>query len=304
MTENQYPPALINSSTTLEEGIRTVLNLRIEQLAVLLDKKNWIDGVSAKLVHKTRVACRRLIVAARLFKRVSSKRLFNKLQSRAEEVLENLGTLRNWDSYANALENHRGISNPAQKTFFLDGIAWANRQRFEKIAMKFFKAKADKLTSFLLKAKLKIHQFKNNTTSPSFLEWSRLGIMTNYDDINAEMETLEDSEHAMHSFRLKVKFLRYGMEIMGDAIQPEKAAKFLKFLKNGQSYLGMINDLHFQIKTTSKIKFALELHKKDFEFFQGESEFLFLEDCRQRLESTMSLYKAWKLAWKSNNPME
>lgn len=108
----------------------------------------------------------------------------------------------------------------------------------------------------------------------------------------------------MHSFRLKVKFLRYGMEIMGDAIQPEKTAKFLKFLKNGQSYLGMINDLHFQIKTTSKIKFALELHKKDFEFFQGESEFLFLEDCRQRLESTMSLYKAWKLAWKSNNPME
>lgn len=280
----------INHETTLSNGYKNILIKRLESLGKALRKHNKTNNLSPKLVHKIRVRSRRLICAIKLFKQVASKKLLVKPLVRTKNLMDHFGPMRNWDVFYNTCNTYNNQSTSENKDMFLQGAIWANRNRFEKEAIIFIRAKADKLASRLIKTTSKLFTTNNEPVSISFFEWSKLSLMKIVDDFKNSINTITYSKEELHAFRLKIKFLRYGLEIIGDAIPIEKSHVLYETLKTGQAILGTINDLYFQIEQITLIENSIKNQLLE----DGLMRDSFLKHCQQLLETNIGLFRTWQ----------
>ncbi|NBR05180.1 MAG: CHAD domain-containing protein [Planctomycetes bacterium] len=292
---NPWQPQITNE-TSLNDGFKYILSTRLHTLAKILNKQNINNDLSPKLVHSLRVASRKLITAIKLFKQVATKKIAGKPHDRTKDLMDHFGPIRNWDVFYNACNNYNNKSTPEMQDLFLQGVIWAIRNRFEKKALLFLRLKAEKLESRLLKTATKIYTTKDESTSTSFFEWSRISLMKILDDFKTSISTIDYSKKELHAFRLKIKFVRYGLEIMGDAIPLEKSFPLHEALKKGQTILGTINDLHFQIEQTFIVQSSLKNQKETFFLTDFPEENSFLKHCQQMLETNMELFKSWLIS--------
>lgn len=290
---NPWQPE-IQSSTSLNDGWKHILITRLQSLANVLDTQNRIENLSPKLVHKIRVASRKLTTAIKLFKQVAPRKMLTKVEIRTKKMMDYFGPMRNWDVFYKACNKYNNESKSGNNKPFLQGILWANRISFEKDALKFFKVKSEKIVLRLLKTSSKLSTSENNPASTSFLEWSRLSLMKIVDEFKTNINTVVDSKEGLHAFRLKIKFLRYSLEIMGDAIPFETSLPLYEGLKKGQKILGMINDLHFQIEETTLVQSLLQ-KQKDIHLLHDDSKNCsFLIHCEHLLEINIKLFISWQ----------
>ena len=290
---NPWQPE-INSSTSLNDGCKHILITRLQSLAKVLDAQNKSENLSPKLVHKIRVASRKLTTAIKLFKQVAPRKMLVKVQIRTKKLMDHFGPMRNWDVFYKACNKYNKGSTPENSKPFLQGFLWANRISFEKDALKFFNVKAEKLVFRLLKTSSKLITSENKPASTSFFEWSKLSLMKIVDEFKTNINTVIDSKEGLHAFRLKIKYLRYGLEIMGDAIPFEISLPLYDALRKGQKILGMINDLHFQIEETALIQSSTQ-NQKDIHLLNDDSENCsFLIHSQQLLETNMKLFFSWQ----------
>jgi len=280
----------INHETKLSDGYKTILINRLQSLEKVLRKQNKTNTLSPRLVHKIRVGSRRLISAIKLFKQVVSKKLLIKPLIRTKNLMDHFGPMRNWDVFYNACKTFNNESTLENKELFLQGIIWANRNRFEKEIIIYIQAKADKLASRLLKTTSKLFTTNNEPASISFFEWSKLSLMKIVDDFKNNINTIAYSKEELHSFRLKIKFLRYGLEIIGDAIPIEKSHALFETLKKGQAILGKINDLYFHIEQITLIENSVKNQLLE----DGLTKNSFLKHCQQLLETNIGLFRTWQ----------
>ena len=284
----------INPGTKLSDGYKTILIKRLQSLGKVLHKQNKTNTLHPKMVRKIRVRSRRLISAIKLFKQVASKKLLIKTLVRTKNLMDHFGPMRNWDVFYNACKTFNNESTLENKDLFLQGVIWANRNKFEKEAIIFMRAKAEKLASRLLKTTSKLFTPDNEPTSISFFEWSKLSLMKIVDDFKNNINTIAYSKEELHSFRLKIKFLRYGLEIIGDAIPIEKSHPLYETLKKGQAILGAINDLYFHVEQITLIDNSLK-NQKGNQLLQNElMKNSFLKHCQQLLETNIGLFRNWK----------
>ncbi|MCY2941697.1 MAG: CHAD domain-containing protein [Planctomycetota bacterium] len=280
----------INHETSLSDGYRNILIKRLQSLGKVLQKHNKTNTLSPKLVHKIRVGSRRLICAIKLFKQVGSKKLLVKPLVRTKNLMDHFGPMRNWDVFYNACKTYNNQSTSENNNLFLQGAIWANQNRFEKEAIIYMRAKADKLISRLLKTSSKLFTTNNEPVSISFFEWSKLSLMKIVDDFKNSINTIAYSKEELHAFRLKIKFLRYGLEIIGDVIPVETSHSLYDSLKKGQAILGAINDLYFHIEQITFIDASLK--NKSLE--EGLLKKSFLKHCQQLLETNIGLFRTWQ----------
>ena len=280
----------INHETTLSDGYKTILIKRFQSLEKVLRKQNKTNTVEPNLVHKTRVKSRRLISAIKLFKQVVSKKILIKPLVRTKNLMDRFGPMRNWDVFYTACKTFNNESTLENKNLFLQGVIWANRNRFEKETIIYMRSKADKLASRLLKTTSKLFTTDNEPASISFFEWSKLSLMKIVDDFKNNINTITYSKEELHSFRLKIKFLRYGLEIIGDAIPIEKSHALFETLKKGQAILGKINDLYFHIEQITLIETSVKNQVLE----DGLMKNSFLKHCQQLLETNIGLFRTWQ----------
>jgi CHAD domain-containing protein len=280
----------INHGTSLSDGYKNILTKRLQSLEKVLRKQNKTNTLSPKLVHKTRVKSRRLISAIKLFKQVVSKKILIKPLVRTKNLMHHFGPMRNWDVFYNACNTYNNESTLENKDLFLQGVIWANRNRFENEAIIFMRAKADKLASRLLKTTSKLFKTDNEPASISFYEWSKLSLMKIVDDLKNNINTIAYSKEELHSFRLKIKFLRYGLEIVGDAIPIDKSHVLYETLKTGQGILGAINDLYFHIEQITIIETSVKNQLLEDSLMKNS----FLKHCQQLLETNIGLFRNWQ----------
>jgi CHAD domain-containing protein len=280
----------INPRTTLSDGYKTILIKRLQSLEKVLRKQNKTSTLSPNMVHKIRVGSRRLISAIKLFKQVVSKKLLIKPLVRTKNLMDHFGPMRNWDVFYNACKKFNNESTLENKDLFLQGVIWANRNRFEKEAIIFMRAKTDKLVSRLLKTTSKLLTTDNEPALISFFEWSKLSLMKIVDDFKNNINTITYSKEELHSFRLKIKFLRYGLEIIGDAIPTEKSHALYATLKKGQAILGAINDLYFHIEQITIIETSVKNQLLEDSLMKNS----FLKHCQQLLETNIGLFRNWQ----------
>ena len=284
----------INPGTKLSDGYKTILIKRLQSLEKVLHKQNKTNTLPPKMVRKIRVRSRRLISAIKLFKQVASKKLLIKPLVRTKNLMDHFGPMRNWDVFYNACKTFNNESTLENKELFLQGVIWANRNKFEKEAIIFMRAKADKLASRFLKTTSKLFTTDNEPASISFFEWSKLSLMKIVDDFKNNINTIAFSKEELHAFRLKIKFLRYGLEIIGDAIPIEKSLLLYETLKKGQAILGAINDLYFHIEQITIIDNSLK-NQKGNQLLQNElMKNSFLKHCQQLLETNIHLFQNWQ----------
>jgi CHAD domain-containing protein len=280
----------INHVTKLSDGYKTILIKRLQSLEKVLRKQNKTNTLSPTMVHKIRVGSRRLISAIKLFKQVAPKKLLIKTLVRTKNLMDHFGPMRNWDVFYNACNTYNNESTLENKDLFLQGVIWANRNRFENEAIIFMRAKADKLASRLLKTTSKLFKTDNEPASISFYEWSKLSLMKIVDDLKNNINTIAYSKEELHSFRLKIKFLRYGLEIVGDAIPIEKSHVLYETLKTGQGILGAINDLYFHIEQITIIETSVKNQLLEDSLMKNS----FLKHCQQLLETNIGLFRNWQ----------
>ena len=114
------------------------------------------------------------------------------------------------------------------------------------------------------------------------------------DDFKNNINTIAFSKEELHAFRLKIKFLRYGLEIIGDAIPIEKSLPLYETLKKGQAILGAINDLYFHIEQITLIDNSLK-NQKENQLLQNKlMKNSFLKHCQQLLETNIQLFRNWQ----------
>jgi len=280
----------INHVTKLSDGYKTILIKRLQSLEKVLRKQNKTNTLSPTMVHKIRVGSRRLISAIKLFKQVAPKKLLIKTLVRTKNLMDHFGPMRNWDVFYDACKTFNNESTLESRDLFLQGVIWANRNRFEKEAIIFMRAKADKLASRLLKTTSKLFTTDNEPALISFFEWSKLSLMKIVDDFKNNINTITYSKEELHSFRLKIKFLRYGLEIIGDAIPTEKSHALYGTLKKGQAILGAINDLYFHIEQITIIETSVKNQLLE----DGLMKSSFLKHCQQLLETNIGLFRNWQ----------
>ena len=280
----------IHPGTKLSDGYKTILIKRLHSIEKVLHKQNKTNTLPPKMVRKIRVRSRRLISAIKLFKQVASKKLLIKPLVRTKNLMDHFGPMRNWDVFYNACKTFNNESTLENKELFLQGVIWANRNKFEKEAIIFMRAKADKLASRFLKTTSKLFTTDNELASISFFEWSKLSLMKIVDDFKNNINTIVYSKEELHAFRLKIKFLRYGLEIIGDAIPIEKSHLLYETLKKGQAILGAINDLHFHIEQITLIETSVKNQLLEDSLMKNS----FLKHCQQLLETNIGLFRNWQ----------
>ena len=295
--KNNYPDEpwqpKINDETSLYDGYKHILTTQLQSLEKQLHKQNRTTDLSPDLIHNIRVESRKLITATKLFKQITSKKLLIKIQNRTKNLMDNFGPVRNWDVFYTDCNNFNDESTSENKELFLQGVIWANQDRLKKTALKFLRVKAKKLAARYLKTASKIFTSENEPASTSFFEWCRLSLMKILDDFKTNLNGIDYSNKGLHAFRLKIKFLRYGLEIMGDAIPFEKSHPLYEALKKGQKILGFINDLHFQIKQITLIQSSLKNQKEALLHTEESKEVSFLKHCQQMLETNTGLFRSW-----------
>lgn len=292
-TNNPWQPE-INSSTSLNDGCKHILITRLQSLAKILETQNRSENLSPKLVHKIRVAGRKLTTAIKLFKQVAPRKMLTKIQIRTKKLMDRFGPMRNWDVFYKSCNKYNKESTVENSKPFLLGYLWANRISFEKDALKFFNIKAKKLVIRLLKTSSKLITSENKPASTSFFEWSKLSLIKIVDEFKTNINTVNDSKEGLHAFRLKIKFFRYGLETIGDAIPFEISLPLHEALKKGQKILGIINDLHFQIEETALVQSSKQ-NQKDIHLLNNDSKNCsFLIHCQQLLVTNMKLFISWQ----------
>jgi CHAD domain-containing protein len=283
----------INDETSLYDGYKHILTTQLQSLENQLHKQNRTTDLSPDIIHNIRVESRKLITATKLFKQITSKKLLIKIQNRAKNLMDHFGPVRNWDVFHTDCNNFNNESTVENKELFLQGIIWANQDRLKKNALKFLRVKGKKLAARFLKTTSKIFTSENDPASTSFFEWCRLSLMKILDDFKTNLNTIDYSNKGLHAFRLKIKFLRYGLEIMGDALPIEKSHSLHEALKKGQKVLGLINDLHFQIKQITLIQSSFKNQKEALLPKEESKEASFLKYCQEMLETNMGLFRSW-----------
>lgn len=283
----------ISPETSLYDGYKHILTTQLQSLEKQLHKQNITTDLSPDLIHNIRVESRKLITATKLFKQITSKKLLIKIQNRTKNLMGHFGPARNWDVFFTDCTNFNNESTLENKELFLQGVIWANQNRLKKNALKFLRLKAKKLAARLLKTTSKILTSENEPASTSFFEWCSLSLMKILDDFETNLNSIDYSNKGLHTFRLKIKFLRYGLEIMGDALPFEKSHTLYEALKKGQKILGIVNDLHFQIKQVTRVESSFKNQKEVLLHTEESNKFSFLRHCEQTLETNIGLFRSW-----------
>lgn len=202
-------------------------------------------------VHQLRVATRRAMAAIETFAPLLSERLAHKMLKRLRKIRRAGGAARDCDVLALRIEALAKENKDAPWDELLD---WVHKRRrkaqapLKQIAKKFPPAKFERRVEALLES---VHDLQvptseaapqngnHDTSFGAFAEYQLTQVLDKFFAVAlSDLSAIE----ALHAFRIEAKHLRYSMELLAGAFDPEFRTELYTDVSNLQYVLGEIND--------------------------------------------------------------
>lgn len=232
---------------TLDEILKTEL-LFLSQMKPFLLEDNDIEDI-----HNFRVVLRRLRGVMNLFKKYFNKERYLETYQTLKKLFAQTSEIRDCDIFLQNISIYMEHFPETQKTFELikKDLVRKRGRAFKKFSTFLQDGSFEKTFEQLLGNLNNDFLLDNNTSTYKALKKvlnSNLKKISNY---ISDKDQIYPDDEGLHSFRIRLKKIRYLFEIFSSLFKTKRHAKFLKQLKNIQDKLGLNQDLAFQMNFIS-----------------------------------------------------
>ena len=271
---------------TSEVAART-LRLRLTAVEHYLPLAAEKSSENVEHVHQLRVATRRAMAAAKLYKDMLPRRRGEKMRNALKQIRQAAGEARDYDVLHHRIAEEN--SSP-QAVRFLE-IIRQRRCEAQQPLLEVFHELMDNDTfpghiSKLL-SRVRPRSKKANRRDPLFGEWARENLRPFLKKF-FKAATIDTSDlQALHQFRLRGKQLRYAMELLAGAFPPAFRKKLYPVVEELQEKLGAVND-----HVTAKPRFQQwieDIHEPEIVDYLR----ILLDQEGLQLEQSLQVYVAW-----------
>jgi inorganic triphosphatase YgiF len=242
-----FVAAAFNSLDPLQANLSLWLMAGDAALDALPETTAGLGAASdPEFVHQARVALRRLRTSLRVFAPFLPSRFTRHWGARWKATATLLGAPRDWDVFATS-GLPRLLGEGRAEPEWEPMQAWVSEQRqaahhAARVALHQPEHALDLLAFTHALMALPIVPFKGK--SPKLDRWARQALRQQHTRlVRQTLATLHEGAASRHALRLRVKRLRYALDVLGSLLTPDALARSSASLTRAQTVLGELNDL-------------------------------------------------------------
>ena len=227
----------LTSESTVADAARSSLQHRVQAVLEFLPLAAEHSDENVEYVHLLRVWSRRSMAAITLYKKFLPKKQLRRLRKKLERIRDVAGEARDLDVLLGQIMPQESVGSSS--------LAARIRRRREKtqrpIHRCFCRMHKQRRLEKLLKQMLQSASANGESAQP-FNNWAQSAMRCVVDRFNRAFPSDEKDLKAMHRFRIRVKNLRYAMELLAPALPAELKHSVYPRIEELQELLGSIND--------------------------------------------------------------
>jgi CHAD domain-containing protein len=236
--------ATITVDQPIAEAVRSLM---ADQFAVLLEQEAvyWTDDRKA-VVHKMRVALRRMRALLRLYGDRFTEQTLNRLTRSIRQAGRVLGTVRDLDVFITHLDQH-----PETEPGELDDLIAVWKKRRRKARRRLTRYLRSKRYRTLVEVLAEFTATPGNGVRPPASPHAPVevrhvlgtSLWARYESVWAYGPLIETaSVETLHDLRIECKYLRYALEFFQPILNETKAARLIATVVAVQDHLGELHD--------------------------------------------------------------
>lgn len=235
------------SESTVADAARNSLQHRVQAVLEYLPLAAKHSNENVEYVHLLRVWTRRSMAAINLYKKVLPKRPLRRLRRKLERIRHVAGEARDLDVLIEQLMPQESEESKA----LADRVRRRRKKAQQPIHRCFHRMHKRKRLEKLLKTLLQSVSVNADSVQP-FTNWTKAAMASVVDRFNQAYPNDQNDLQAMHRFRIRVKNLRYAMELLAPALPAELKDSVYPRIEELQELLGGINDRAVALSRLSK----------------------------------------------------
>lgn len=220
---------------SVNETVAHSLLARFEEVLSFLGLAAENPAVNQEWIHQLRIAIRKAVAALKFYRELLPKKSMKRLKKQLQHLRIATNEVRDYDVTADLLPKEWAcqFQRLQQERLVIQAPLLVLFQCLER------KDYLKKQMSQLLE-EIQHSKKKHNTTT--FSKWKKRRLQKKLENLWKIAPTRKASLAALHRFRIRVKELRYMIELFGEAIPFEIQKKIYPKLKTFQKKLGRIHD--------------------------------------------------------------
>jgi CHAD domain-containing protein len=232
----------INPDASVIDAARRSLSARLTAVAHWLPLAAYHATQDVEHVHRLRVSTRRAVAALRMYRDCLPPKTFRWVKRRLKKIRRAAGEARDLDVLAQRFERDGGERMAPVLCIVKDRRAAAQPAIIE-IAEKC--RRADRFVRKIgnLLDGIRLPEVGTQNGQPqTFREWARTQLTCMADAFLVDMPIGSHDPADLHQFRIRGKAVRYGIELLAPAFQPDLRSECYPIVEELQERLGAIND--------------------------------------------------------------
>jgi CHAD domain-containing protein len=236
----------ISAQTPLVDAARRVLNLRLQVVHryLPLALEEWTKD--PEHVHQLRVGTRRAGAALNIFESCLPSQIHKKLAKGLRKLRRAAGAARDWDVFAQALNQREARAKDAHRPGLDFLIGFALGQRFaaqEALAVASPELPQD-FESLVVEGLANLRQPYGDGAAGAFGNLARPRLTCLLQHLESAASGDLEKYEQLHQVRIVGKHLRYSMEIFAGCFGADFKERYYPMVEEMQEILGLANDSH------------------------------------------------------------
>ncbi len=240
----------LTQESTVADAARNALQHRVQAVLKFLPLAAEHSDENVEHVHLLRVWSRRSMATTNLYQKVFPKKQLRSLRKMLKRIRDAAGEARDLDVLLGQIIPQESKESKESKDL-VDQIRRRREKAQRPIDRCFRRLHQQKRLKKLLK-KLLQHVAENGIPAQSFGNWAQSAMRCVVDRFNQAYPSDQNDLRAMHRFRIRVKNLRYAMELLAPALPAELKDSVYPRVEELQELLGRINDRFVAMSRLSK----------------------------------------------------
>ncbi len=226
----------ISKECTVGDAARASLRQRLSAVYHFLPLAAKHASQNVEHVHLLRVWSRRSTAAFRIYKGVLPKKQLRNIRSKLERIRRAAGEARDLDVLLGQIDATQAHGS----TFFASLVR--RRKKAQRHIRRFFDRAYGRWKLFERLEKMLTHINEKKESAGSFGDWAKLPLKRIVDRFYFAFPSDNSDLRALHRFRVRVKDLRYTIELLIVTFPIEFKACIYPLIEELQELLGDIND--------------------------------------------------------------
>ncbi len=232
----------IGPESRIEDAARRSLEPRLAAVARCLPPAAHLAHHDIEHVHQLRVATRRAVAALKLYREFVPRKPARWLKKRLRKIRRAAGDARDLDVLKKRIEEEQG----ERIAPILDLIA-AEREAVQPAIVRMAE-RCGKNHKFIRKTAKLLDQIgadepRDNAVQPDrFREWAADQLATVAEPFLNAIPTHSADAATLHAFRIQAKAVRYTIELVAPAFEPELRSEVYPIVEELQERLGKVQD--------------------------------------------------------------